>query len=317
MAAGWAAYCQGKMQEALAQTKQALCIDPNLGEAFFQLAKVHIALNEVDNALPELGKAIERDPFFALKAGGDSDFQKNDDRLRGFLEAIRNEKYQQLMPKVLETLPKISSWAEYTVNGKCDLELHRMELFLRNGDKWSIMDLWDLLNFLKSLEFVRVQMPGKTIKHKESYQLEETYQEEVVVKPGGFFRKAVTEMQDRTRTVTKTRTVKKILPGKLVWVKKININTNSSGIIEEGEFYNGTVRRIMDYGAYVEIFPGKEGLVHISYLTMGLVKDVREVLNEGDKVLVKCLEINKQGRIKLSRKAGLEENLYGGQVITE
>ncbi len=74
---------------------------------------------------------------------------------------------------------------------------------------------------------------------------------------------------------------------------------------EEGKLYMGTVRKIMDFGAFVEIFPGTDGLVHISELDTERVKNVSDVLKEGDKVLVKCIGIDKQGKIKLSRKEAL------------
>lgn len=74
---------------------------------------------------------------------------------------------------------------------------------------------------------------------------------------------------------------------------------------EEGKIYAGVVKKIMDFGAFVEIFPGTDGLVHISELDTERVKNVADVLSEGDKVLVKCIGIDKQGKIKLSRKEAL------------
>jgi polyribonucleotide nucleotidyltransferase len=78
---------------------------------------------------------------------------------------------------------------------------------------------------------------------------------------------------------------------------------------EVGKLYMGLVKKIMEFGAFVEIFPGTEGLVHISELEKTRVRKVTDVLNEGDQVLVKCLEIDKQGKIRLSRKQALGETL--------
>jgi polyribonucleotide nucleotidyltransferase len=78
---------------------------------------------------------------------------------------------------------------------------------------------------------------------------------------------------------------------------------------EVGKLYQGTVRKIMEFGAFVEIFPGTDGLVHISELDKERVRAVTDVLNEGDTVLVKCIGIDKQGKIKLSRKEALGETL--------
>jgi len=69
---------------------------------------------------------------------------------------------------------------------------------------------------------------------------------------------------------------------------------------EAGKIYNGTVKRIMDFGAFVEILPGKEGLVHISRLSRQRVAQVTDVVKEGDKIPVKLLEIDKLGRLNLS-----------------
>jgi len=76
-----------------------------------------------------------------------------------------------------------------------------------------------------------------------------------------------------------------------------------------GKLYLGTVRKIMEFGAFVEIFPGTDGLVHVSELDKERVRNVTDILNEGDQVLVKCIGIDKQGKIKLSRKEALGQSL--------
>ena len=76
---------------------------------------------------------------------------------------------------------------------------------------------------------------------------------------------------------------------------------------EVGKIYKGTVRKIVEFGAFVEILPGTDGLVHISQLAPERVRKVSDVLKEGDEVMVKVLEIDRQGKIRLSRKEALEE----------
>lgn len=76
---------------------------------------------------------------------------------------------------------------------------------------------------------------------------------------------------------------------------------------EVGKTYEGTVVKIMDFGAFVQILPGVDGLVHISELANKRVEKVTDVLNEGEKVNVKVLEIDQRGKIRLSRKALLSE----------
>ncbi|UCG14417.1 MAG: polyribonucleotide nucleotidyltransferase [Deltaproteobacteria bacterium] len=78
---------------------------------------------------------------------------------------------------------------------------------------------------------------------------------------------------------------------------------------EVGNLYLGKVRKITDFGAFVEILPGVDGLIHISQLDHKRVQRVRDILNEGDEVLVKVLEIDREGRIRLSRKAALGESI--------
>ena len=82
--------------------------------------------------------------------------------------------------------------------------------------------------------------------------------------------------------------------------------------VEPDRIYEGKVAKIMDFGAFVTILPGKDGLVHVSQISNERVEKVSDVLKEGDVVKVKVLEVDKQGRIRLSIKA-VEE----GEGVTE
>jgi polyribonucleotide nucleotidyltransferase len=82
--------------------------------------------------------------------------------------------------------------------------------------------------------------------------------------------------------------------------------------VEVGKVYTGTVRKIMDFGAFVEVLPGTDGLVHISQLAHHRVKAVSDEVAEGDQILVKVLEIDRQGKIRLSRKETLPAPTGGG-----
>jgi polyribonucleotide nucleotidyltransferase len=77
---------------------------------------------------------------------------------------------------------------------------------------------------------------------------------------------------------------------------------------EIGALYVGIVKRIVDFGAFVEIFPGTDGLIHISHLANERVERVTDVLNEGDEVLVRVIDIDRSGKIRLSRKEALAAN---------
>jgi len=92
------------------------------------------------------------------------------------------------------------------------------------------------------------------------------------------------------------------------------MNARAKQIIEDivreakvGEYYLSTVKRIEKFGAFCEIFPGKDGLLHISEIQEERTKQVEDVLKLGDQLLVKVIEIDKQGRVNLSRKVVLQE----------
>ena len=87
-----------------------------------------------------------------------------------------------------------------------------------------------------------------------------------------------------------------------ILLRNIDMMTMLS-IIEEpevGKIYHGTVKRIVDFGAFIEILPGKEGLCHISKLSKTRVKNVSDVLSVGQQVDVKLIEIDRMGRLNLS-----------------
>jgi len=91
-------------------------------------------------------------------------------------------------------------------------------------------------------------------------------------------------------------------------ISKIKALTQS---VEVGKIYLGKVKKIAEFGAFVEILPGTQGLIHISQLSTQRIKKVRDILKEGDEVLVKVLEIDRMGKIRLSRKEAL------GKVVPE
>jgi polyribonucleotide nucleotidyltransferase len=84
-----------------------------------------------------------------------------------------------------------------------------------------------------------------------------------------------------------------------------------AGQLDEGATYKGTVKAIKEYGAFVEIVPGKEGLLHISELEHGHVKNVEDVLSVGDQIDVKLLKVEHGGKLRLSRKALLPQPEQG------
>jgi polyribonucleotide nucleotidyltransferase len=74
-----------------------------------------------------------------------------------------------------------------------------------------------------------------------------------------------------------------------------------------GKIYKGIVKRLADFGAFVEILPGTDGLVHISQISEDKIRRVDDVLSEGDEVMVKVLEVDRQGKIRLSIKEAIND----------
>ena len=91
--------------------------------------------------------------------------------------------------------------------------------------------------------------------------------------------------------------------------KAIDMINGITAEAEVGKVYTGKVTRLMAFGAFVEILPGKEGLVHISQLSTERVNKVEDVVSVGDEIVVKVTEIDQKGRINLSRKAVLAGGL--------
>ncbi|MBR2627720.1 MAG: polyribonucleotide nucleotidyltransferase, partial [Peptococcaceae bacterium] len=89
--------------------------------------------------------------------------------------------------------------------------------------------------------------------------------------------------------------------------KAVKIIEDIVAEVEVGRTYMGKVVRITDFGAFVEVLTGKDGLFHISQLALERVKKVEDVVNIGDEILVKCVEIDEKGRVNLSRKVLLQE----------
>ncbi len=77
---------------------------------------------------------------------------------------------------------------------------------------------------------------------------------------------------------------------------------------EVGLFYNGIVKKIVEIGAFVEILPGTDGLLHISEVAKERIRAVEDVLSEGDEVIVKCIKVDRDGKIRLSRREALDAN---------
>ena len=128
-----------------------------------------------------------------------------------------------------------------------------------------------------------------------------------VIGPGGKNIRAIVEQTGVKIDVEDSGMVKLASPNYEAIEKAIYMIKRLTQEVEVGALYTGKVVRILGFGAIVELFPGTDGLIHISQLAESHVKEVTDVLKEGDEVPVKVIDIDPQGRIRLSRKAALRE----------
>jgi polyribonucleotide nucleotidyltransferase len=128
-----------------------------------------------------------------------------------------------------------------------------------------------------------------------------------IIGPGGKMIKKIVEETGAQIDIEDTGKVNiaardpKIVQAAIDWVNKL------APKIEIGKIYHGEVKKVMDFGAFVEVVPNKDGLVHISQLSDQRVKEVTDVVKEGDVIAVKVLEIDDKGKIRLSHKDALAE----------
>jgi polyribonucleotide nucleotidyltransferase len=129
-----------------------------------------------------------------------------------------------------------------------------------------------------------------------------------IIGPGGKIIKGLSAEYDAKIEVDDDGNVKVFTPSGDVAEQLLARIEDITEEAKVGKIYDGTVKTIKDFGAFVEILPGTDGLVHISELAEHRVGKVTDVLKEGDEVKVKVLDIDKRGKIRLSRKAVLAEN---------
>ena len=124
-----------------------------------------------------------------------------------------------------------------------------------------------------------------------------------VIGKGGVTIRALTEETGASIDITDDGTVKIASVDKAAGEEARRRIEMITADVEVGKVYEGRVARLMDFGAFVTILPGRDGLVHISQISNERVQNVSDKLAEGDTVMVKVLEVDKQGRIRLSMKA--------------
>ena len=127
-----------------------------------------------------------------------------------------------------------------------------------------------------------------------------------IIGPGGRVIRGIQEQTGTKITVDDAGKVDVAATDRLAAEKAIGMIRELTQEAEIGKLYVGVVKRITDFGAFVAIFPGTDGLIHISHLAKERVEKVTDVVNEGDEVLVRVIDIDKAGKIRLSRKEAIE-----------
>ncbi len=130
-----------------------------------------------------------------------------------------------------------------------------------------------------------------------------------IIGPGGKVIRGIQEMTGANLDVDDSGRVSIFAPDGASLKKAQAMVEELTQEAEIDRLYTGKVKRITDFGAFVEIFPGTDGLVHISHLAEGRVERVGDVVAEGDEVLVKCIDIDPSGKIRLSRKEALGDGI--------
>ncbi|MCA9022458.1 MAG: S1 RNA-binding domain-containing protein, partial [Planctomycetaceae bacterium] len=142
----------------------------------------------------------------------------------------------------------------------------------------------------------------------------------LLIGPGGKTIRAIQEETGATIDIQDDGTVT-VSGGNVSVVEKAMAHIEAlTEEIRVGRIYDGVVSSIKEFGAFIEIAPGKDGLCHISELSDGFVKSVSDICKMGDRLQVKVIAVDDQNRVKLSRKAVLAEQAAGesnGDVDTE
>ncbi|MCA9503861.1 MAG: polyribonucleotide nucleotidyltransferase [Spirochaetaceae bacterium] len=128
-----------------------------------------------------------------------------------------------------------------------------------------------------------------------------------IIGPGGKVIRAIQETTGAKIDIEDSGKVAVFGPDGASVAQAIAMVTELTQEAEIGRIYLAKVKRIADFGAFAEIFPGTDGLIHISHLAEGRVDKVTDIVEEGDEVLAKCIDIDPSGRIRLSRKEALAD----------
>ncbi len=164
------------------------------------------------------------------------------------------------------------------------------------------------VHILGEMEKGITEARGEVAEHAPKYFVHKINPDKIrdIIGPGGKIIKELSAQYDAKIEVDDTGLVKMFTVNGTLAEALIQRVKEITAEVEIGAVYKGVVKTIKDFGAFVEILPGTDGLIHISELDIKRVAKVTDVINEGDEVEVKVLDVDNRGRIRLSRKALME-----------
>lgn len=165
------------------------------------------------------------------------------------------------------------------------------------------------LQILQAMEAILNEPRQNTSTYAPRIMTIKVHREKVreVIGPGGKTIRGIIEATGVTIDVEDDGTIVIAAPDEIASQAAVRMIRELTQEAEIGQIYLGTVRKIMDFGAFIEIFPGTDGLLHISQISDKRINKVTDEFQEGDQLLVKVLEVDRNGRIRLSHKEAVRD----------
>lgn len=289
MFAGRSYYIQGKLNEAAEYASKAFNLVPQLVEAGFTQAKALAANNNDSQAAIVLEKVINRDRFYSLKTLSDLDLCP-----RPSILSLLKKLQKEATDKAIDTLHYCKG--KIILGSNATEYLNKIERLTNKNTYLTSKKAIDLFEKVKDWQFCEP--------FKNPNQV--NYLNELISMVNSF-------VNIKYYLVNTISNFHKDLN------KQFPVAKGVSKQIEVGGVYDGVITKIMDFGAFVEFFPDKEGLLHISQIDNKRVNKITDYFKEGDKVTVKLIKIE-NGKFALSRKdllpePEIESKLVGNNYI--
>jgi len=198
LALGWVEYCQNRLDKALKHTSKAIELNPALGEAFFQKAKILFSQNNIKEAFTYLTQAVDRDSFYVLKAAADDSFTTHISELNDYFIKLKKDKYDKFNSRITDDLKlfRSSSMPDELQNVINDFIKEKSLLEIGLSEK-----RWN--DFKLKPWFISKELEEVKLDHEAVISVVEPYREKVVIKSKTWYR------SEKFKLITKNRVVEK------------------------------------------------------------------------------------------------------------